>query len=72
MKSHIDIEVNTIVIKIVIIIDIENEVSPMFNIEYLKPLITGEDYPVYHSGLPNYKSFEKTLVKKQLDAITHL
>ena len=41
-------------------------------IEYLSPLIAGEDYPSYHGGLPNYKHFEIDLVKKQLDAITEL
>ncbi|MEE2770299.1 MAG: 6-phosphofructokinase [Pseudomonadota bacterium] len=41
-------------------------------IEYLKPLIVGEDYPNYYAGLPNYKNFKKNLVKKQLDVITQL
>ena len=41
-------------------------------IEYLKPLIAGEDYPNYHAGLPSYKNFEISLVKKQLDAIIHI
>lgn len=41
-------------------------------IEYLAPLIAGEDYPKYYSGLPGYQAFPMNLVKKQLDAVTNL
>lgn len=41
-------------------------------IEYLAPLIVGEDFPQYHQGLPSYQAFSLTHIKKQLDAVTNL
>ena len=35
--------------------------------EYLAPLISGEDYPPYKSGLPAYVSLKGTAVAKRLD-----
>ncbi|MBX2886133.1 MAG: 6-phosphofructokinase [Granulosicoccus sp.] len=33
---------------------------------YLEPLISGEDYPPYKNGLPDYVTLKKQLVKKKL------
>lgn len=35
--------------------------------EYLAPLITGEDYPPYKNGLPQYASLKKVFVAKKLE-----
>lgn len=37
-------------------------------IEYLSPLIQGEDYPSYKNGLPEYVELKKQLVRKKLPA----
>ena len=34
--------------------------------DYLTPLVTGEDYPPYKNGLPNYVTLKNELVKKKL------
>ena len=34
--------------------------------EYLEPLISGEDYPPYKNGLPQYVRLKKQLLKKKL------
>lgn len=34
--------------------------------DYLVPLITGEDYPIYENGLPKYVELNKTLINKKL------
>jgi 6-phosphofructokinase 1 len=34
--------------------------------QYLMPLITGEDYPPYHQGLPQYARLKNTPVKRKL------
>jgi 6-phosphofructokinase 1 len=36
--------------------------------EYLAPLISGEDYPVYRDGLPQYVRLKNQLLKKKLAA----
>lgn len=35
-------------------------------LDYLRPLIQGEDYPPYHNGLPQYVRLKNQLVKKRL------
>jgi 6-phosphofructokinase len=35
--------------------------------KYLSPLISGEDYPPYKDGLPQYARLKKVMVKQQLD-----
>lgn len=35
--------------------------------EYLTPLITGEDYPPYHNGLPSYIKLKNQAVAKKLE-----
>ena len=34
--------------------------------KYMKPLITGEAYPTYSEGVPNYLILNKDLVEKKL------
>ena len=35
-------------------------------INYLSPLIQGEDYPPYKNGIPIYKKLDNNFVKKKL------
>jgi 6-phosphofructokinase 1 len=35
--------------------------------EYLSPLISGEDYPPYRNGLPQYARLKNVMVKQQLE-----
>ena len=37
--------------------------------EYIIPLITGEDYPPYKKGLPEYVVLKTVLVKKKLKTL---
>lgn len=40
--------------------------------EYLQPLITGEDYPPYKNGLPQYVKLKNVLVPKKLAALVEV